>query len=109
MGKKLMNKCILPLKDKDAMGEVRAHAESAEVQAVLTAFKVPLKKQFDAIASRQSRILDPSKKPRGDGTQPAPAEARAEPRTSAQTGPRPPAATFDHGYGGAGQPDKRNA
>ncbi len=73
--KQLMNKYVLPLKEKDAMAVVRAQMQSAEVQAVLGAFNAPLEKQFTAIAKRQSKILDPSKKPKGDGSAPMPVEA----------------------------------
>ena len=55
--KRLINKYLLPLKEKDVMAEARAAAESSEVNGVLKAFNAPLEKQFNAIAKRKTKIL----------------------------------------------------
>jgi len=72
--KQLMHKHILPLVEHNAMGVVRTQMEPAEVNEVLRAFSGPLEKQFLAIAKRQSKILDPSKQPKGDGLHSSPPE-----------------------------------
>ena len=73
--KRLMKKYILPLKERDSMAAIREQMDSSEVCAVLSAFKAPLEKQFLAIARRQTKVLDPTKRPKGDGTKPMAAEA----------------------------------
>ena len=72
--KQLMHKHILPLVEHNAMGVVRTQMEPAEVNEVLRAFSGPLEKQFLAIAKRQTKILDPSKRPKGDGLHASPPE-----------------------------------
>lgn len=73
--RRLMDKYLLPLKEKDMMAEMREHMNSPEVSAVLEAFAEPLDKQFMAIAKRKTKILDPKKKPKGDGKKPEAVEA----------------------------------
>ena len=78
--KRLMEKYLLPLKEKDTMAAFRENMfENAEVARVLKEQKEPLHKQFIAIAKRKTKILDPNKKPKGDGKKPEPG-APAAPR-----------------------------
>ena len=66
---------VLPLKEKDTMAEFRANMfNNPEVKRVLKEQSEPLHKQFIAIAKRKTKILDPSKKPTGNGNRPDPVE-----------------------------------
>ena len=75
--RRLLEKYLLPLKEKDSMAEFRENMfENSEVQRVLMELKEPLNRQFLAIAKRKTKVLDPKKKPKGDGKKP---EAVEEP------------------------------
>ena len=66
-----MEKYLLPLKEVDTMAEFRENMfENDEVNRVLKEMREPLEKQFGAIAKRKTKILDPKKKPKGDGKKP---------------------------------------
>jgi hypothetical protein len=68
--RRLLEKYLLPLAEVDSMAIMRATMASPEVLAVLDAMKEPLEKRFNAMAKRKTKILDPKKKPKGDGTKP---------------------------------------
>ena len=57
------------------MAEFRENMfENDEVNRVLKEMRDPLEKQFNAVAKRKTKILDPKKKPKGDGKAPEPVE-----------------------------------
>ena len=73
--KRLLEKYLLPLKEKDTMAVYRENMfENAEVDRVLEEMKEPLNKQFLAVSKRKTKILDPKKRPKGDGKSPSPVE-----------------------------------